>query len=149
MNETLIRELNQFLKGRYMGIHQYEHLIGVAKSERVKRELQHIQQETKEQASKVAARIQDLGGMAADDVGFIGQIQEAIKNVKGFPDTDEGILKEALRGESKYAIQKSHEIVAGDLDETSTKLIDDILEQDRRHLDRLTALLNVTVPAGV
>lgn len=61
VNNHVINTLNDFLKGQYMGIHAYENYIQKISDEQIKRELQKIQQELKNDASKVAERIQNLG----------------------------------------------------------------------------------------
>ncbi len=139
--QTVVQALNDFLKGRYMGIHALEHYIGRMEDSEVKRVLERIQLDHKRQAEQVAERIHALGGQAATDVGFGGKIAEVLQELKGYPDTRDGIIESCLKGESKYGIGKSEEIVRGDLDEESMTLIKRILDQDRRHVEQLRGLL--------
>lgn len=139
--DKVIRELNQFLEGRYMGIHAYEHYIANSKDPSLKKTLQELQLATKRQAELIAERIQNLGGQAATDLGIAGKFQELMQTIKGYPDNPEGILHDALLGEHKYAIHKSHQIIEGDLDAESAKLVDTILKQDQKHVTRLKELL--------
>ncbi|MCI3923162.1 ferritin-like domain-containing protein [Paenibacillus sp. TRM 82003] len=142
-NDTTIGALNEFLRGRYMGVHQLEYLIEQAQGhEDAKRLLQDMQAATKAQAARVAKRIQDLGGVAATDVGAMGRVQEWIQQWKSAPRSAEDILRQAFRGEHKYGIHLSHDIVKGDLDTDSAKLIDDILDEDHRHVDRMHAAID-------
>lgn len=141
MSTVPIKELNAFLKGQYMGIHAYEEHIQKVKDPHIKSELQKIQQEHKHHAAIIADRIQNLGGRPADDEGFIGSIQQAISKLK-IPDSTDGILKSALKGEDYYGIQMSEEIVKGDLDPESKQLVQQILDHDRKHVELLNNLLH-------
>lgn len=82
VDNNVVKTLNQFLKGQYMGIHAYEHLIQKLPNPDVKREFQRIQQEHKNHALKVAERIQNLGGIPADDEGLIGSVQGFLVNLR-------------------------------------------------------------------
>lgn len=135
--QRVIDELNVFLKGRYMGIHQYERLIEHAKDSRLKSLLQDFQEQSKLEAQKVARRIQDLGGVPVDGVGMMGELREWMQRLKKQPDQIEEILRDAFIGERKYGVHFSHEMVAGDIDEESVKLIDNILENDQKRADQL------------
>lgn len=140
MANDVVKELNAFLKGQYMGIHSYEELIQKVKDPKIKTELQKIQQDHKLHAAMVAERIQNLGGRPVDDEGLIGSIQEFMSRFTMPTDTHE-ILQVALKGEDDYGIQMSEEIVKGDLDPESKQLIERILDADRKHVDYLNTIL--------
>jgi bacterioferritin len=139
--QRVIRELNGFLKGRYMGIHQYERLISRAKDPKLKDLLQKFQQHAKLGAQKIAERIQDLGGTAVDGAGLMGEVSEWWQSMKAKSQNPEDILHDALVGENQYGIHFSHKLVAGDLDEESAKIVDTVLEEDQRRVDELKKLL--------
>lgn len=141
MHDVAIKELNAFLKGQYMGIHAYEHLIQRVEEPDIKQELQNIQQEHKMHAMEVAERIQQLGGTPVDDEGFVGSIQNFIGRFTT-PDTTDEILDSALKGEDVYGLHMSEEIVKGDLDPESKQLIERILNEDRNHLQTLNEIKN-------
>lgn len=139
--QDVVHTLNTFLKGQYMGIHAYEHHIEKLKDLSIKKEFQTIQQDHKLHAMKVAERIQNLGGTPVDDEGLVGSVQGFLGQFK-IPDTTEEIIKSALEGEDYYGINISEEIVKGDLDPESRKLIEDILDKDREHVDRLSRFVH-------
>lgn len=139
--EVVIKELNAFLKGQYMGIHQYEHFIKHLEDPSVKKEFQKIQQEHKEHASQVAERIQNLGGIPVDDEGIMGSIQNYMSRFS-IPNTTEDMIKMAKEGEDLYGIHMSEEIVKGDLDPESKALIESILDKDRQHVEHLDSLIH-------
>lgn len=139
MAETVVKELNEFLKGQYMGIHSYEHYIQKLQDPDIKREFQKIQQEHKQHEMLVAERIQNLGGTPVDDEGILGSVQGFLSQLN-LPDTTEGLIQGALKGES-IGIKMSEEIVKGDLDGESRQLIEEILDDDRQHTSFLNSLL--------
>lgn len=139
--ENVIHTLNEFLKGQYMGIHAYEHLIEKLSDPKIKEEFQTIQQDHKQHALQVSERIQDLNGSPVSSEGVVGAAQGYISKLM-IPDDTEGIMKTALKGESHYGIEVSEEIVKGDLDPESKQLIEGILDKDRGHVDRIKQLLN-------
>jgi len=139
--QRVIRELNGFLKGRYMGIHQYEHLISQAKDPELKDLLQRFQEHAKLGAQKIARRIQDLGGKAVDSAGLLGEVREWLQQFKKSPRDPKEILHDALVGENKYGVHFSHKMVVGVLDEESAKIVDTVLEEDQKRVDELKKLL--------
>ncbi|RXJ02010.1 ferritin-like domain-containing protein [Anaerobacillus alkaliphilus] len=140
MSNTVVNELNEFLKGQYMGIHSYEHYIQKLQDEQIKEEFQKIQEGHKLHAMRVASRIQDLGGKPVDDEGLVGSIQGFFSQLN-LPDTTNGLIQCALKGEA-MGIEASEKIVRGDLDPDSRKIIEEILDHDRQHIFRLNQLLH-------
>ncbi|RBP25837.1 MULTISPECIES: ferritin-like domain-containing protein [Bacillus] len=138
--QSVVNTLNAFLKGQYMGIHAYEHYIEKLKDPEIKKEFQKIQQDHKQHALKVAERIQNLGGVPVDNEGIVGSLQGLISQFT-VPDTTEGTVSSALKGEGYYGVQISEEIVQGDLDPESHMLIHDILDKDREHVNVLKQLM--------
>lgn len=139
--DNVIKELNAFLKGQYMGIHAYEHMIEHLEDHKIKQEFQRIQQEHKFHASQVAERIQNLGGVPVDDEGLMGSIQGFLSQFT-IADNTTDIMKQAKEGEDLYGIHLSEEIVKGDLDRESRMLIESILDKDRQHVEHLNNLLH-------
>lgn len=137
----VISTLNNFLKGQYMGIHAYEHHIQKLTDPYIKNEFQRIQQDHKDHALKVAERIQNLGGTPVDDEGLIGSVQGFFGQFM-IPDSTDGIIQSALKGEDHYGIQVSEEMVKGDLDIESRLLIEEILDKDREHVNFLNRLVH-------
>lgn len=138
--KKVINGLNDYLKGEYMGIHAYEHYIEKVTDLNIKTELQKIQQEHKQHAIKIAERIQNLGGKAVEDNGVMLSMSETMMNLKGYPDTAEEILQGAIKGQ-EMGINKSEKIVSGKLDSESLQVVEDILAEDRTHIDQLNNLL--------
>lgn len=123
-----------------MGIHAYEHYIHHTQDPHIKTVLQRMQQEHKRHATKIAERIQNLGGQAVTDNGTKLSMMEWMMDMKGYQDTTEGILKGVLKGQMK-GIESSEELVRGDLDQISLQLVKENLSEDRNQVDQLNHLL--------
>ncbi|MFZ5352297.1 MAG: ferritin-like domain-containing protein [Bacillota bacterium] len=141
MNKDVVNELNNFLKGQYIGIHQYERLIQHTKDPYIRSELQKIQQDHKLHAIMVAERIQNLGGTAVDGAGLKGTIADTMSRLKGTDNDINEIINQAVKGES-MGINASVELVKGDLDFESKKIVEDILNTDKGHIEHLNNLLH-------
>ena len=135
-NKHMINELNEYLKGEYMGIHAYEHYIQHAKDPQLKETLQKFQQDHKQHVAKISERIQDLGGEAVNDNGFMNSLRETMMNLKGYPDDTEDIVKEVIKGQ-QMGIEATEKIVRGDLDQETLHIVQQNLEEDRSQIDTL------------
>lgn len=141
MENKVIQELNAVLEGHYMAVHGYEKYIQHAKDPEVKSELQEIQKDHKENAAKLAERIQNLGGVPVEGAGIKGVMADMMEKFKRSSDDLRFILKDAQESEEK-GIKMTEEVVRGDLDDESRKLMEDILDKDRKHVDRLNKLIH-------
>jgi bacterioferritin len=138
--EEVIKELNEYLKGEYMGIHGYEHYIHHTEDPVLKKELQRIQQEHKQHAAKTAERIQNLGGKAANDNGMKLTMAEMMMNFKKVPKDNKEIIKGVLEGQ-EMGVRKAEEIIKGDLDPESLAVIQANLEEDYAHIEQLNRMM--------
>lgn len=146
--QRVIDELNGFLKGRYMGIRQYERLIERAKDPDVKDLLQRFRDQAERGAQTIARRIRELGGKPADGPGLMGEMQLWMQKLGGAPEDVRDILRDALVGENKYGIHFSHKMVAGELDRESKDVVDKVLEEDQKRVDELRKKLEAMTPAA-
>ena len=140
MDKSVIKELNTFLEGNYMAVHAYEKYIQHIDDSEIKQSLQKIQQDHKQHAILIAERIQNLGGIPVDDVGMMGSVAELINKIKGTAKDLAPILKDAHLGEQR-GIEKSKELLDGDLDPESLELVKGILKHDQNHVDLLDKLI--------
>lgn len=140
-NGTVIEELNTLLRGTYMGIHGFEQYIQRLTNHDLKRTFQQIQQEQKQNAQKIAERIQNLGGVPADDEGISGSMISFMHKFM-IPDTEREIMEEAIEGLDKYGVHYSAEIVKGDLDPSSKQIADETINDSQRHAEQLRHLLH-------
>ena len=74
-------------------------------------------------------------------MGLMGTMGELMNSLKGISGNTEFIIKDALESEDK-GIKMAEEIVRGDMDQESRKLVEDILDVNRRHVSQLDNLLH-------
>lgn len=141
MDKRVVKELNAYLKGEYMAIKAYEGYIHRIKDSNLKEELKSIQKDHKKHAVKVSERIRQLGGKPAKGAGMIGFMSDIKNLVKPGKDDTGFILKDAGAGESR-GINMAEEVVKGDLDAESLKLVKSLLEEDRGHVGKLKGYLH-------
>ncbi|MBD3106952.1 DUF2383 domain-containing protein [Bacillus sp. AGMB 02131] len=136
-----IQEMNDFLKGLYMGVHAYDYYIENCEDPTVKKTLQDIQKEHKLSTIQVAERIQNLGGKPAKDEGAFASIIGKFQQITAPTNTEE-IIKEAMENEQKYAVHVAGENIKGDISEQQKQLIDSIFERNAKHVETLKHLLH-------
>ncbi|OAS86856.1 MULTISPECIES: DUF2383 domain-containing protein [Metabacillus] len=140
-NETIIVELNTLLRGTYMGIRSLEHYIQEVENDELKNNFQSMQQDIKLNAQKIAERIQNLGGVPADDEGVSGSMHSFMHKIM-LPNDSRKIIEDALKGVDNYGVQYSEELVKGDLDPTSKQIVEEVIDNNRRHVEHLKHLLH-------
>lgn len=139
-DKDIVKELNAYLQGEYMGIHAYEHYIKHTNDPKLKNELQRIQQEHKQHAAKTAEQIQNLGGKAVEDNGMKLSVQELMLRMKNYPDYNEGIIKGVLKGQ-EMGIHQVEGIIRGDMDSKSLEIVKHNLDENRAHIEQLNQLM--------
>ncbi len=139
--EIVIEELNTLLRGTYMGIHAFEHHIQKLDDSQIKQMFQSMQQEAKQNAQKLAERIQNLNGVPADSEGGSGKMHSFMHKLILPNDTTE-IIKDALKGVDQYGVEYSEELVRGDLDSESKKVVEEVINTSRRQAEELRQLLH-------
>lgn len=139
--EVVIEELNTLLRGTYMGIHALEHHIQKLDEADWKQKLQSMQQEAKQNAQKLAERIQNLNGVPADSEGVSGKMHSIMHNLMLSEDT-QAIMEDALKGLDKYGVQNSEEVSKGDLDPESKRIVEEVINCNRRQAEEIRQLLH-------
>ena len=141
MENTVVNELNTVLKGTLMAVESYDKYIKELEDKKIKDELKKIQGDHKEHADLLESRIKELGGKPNEKLGVAGAMASAkiaMQNMVKAKTID--ILKRAYDGEDK-GISMVEEIINGDLDDKSMKLISDILSIDHEHLYTMNTLI--------
>jgi bacterioferritin len=135
-NDMVIKELNTLLRGTFMGIRSYEHYIQEVEDEGLKKVFQSMQKDVKENAVKIAERIQNLGGVPADDEGISGSMQSCMHKLM-LSDDSQSMVEDAINGLDTYGVRYSEELVKGDLDPESRKIAEEVIDTSRRHSEQL------------
>src|SRR5690554_2677873 len=124
-----------------MAIQSYEHFLQQVEDQKIKQTLQKIQKEHKIHALRIAEQIQNLGGRPVNDPPLTAELMLKLKSLN--PKDLNNILKDAYIGEQR-GIEMAAEIIKGDLDQDSRKLIDEVLHEDSLHLTILRDLVSQT-----
>ena len=82
MSDKLIKELNKFLRGIYMGIATFRDYREKAQNEELKAELDEIIASFKVHQDAITHRIENLGGAPVDSLGVIGEAAEFWEKLK-------------------------------------------------------------------
>lgn len=125
-----------------MGIHAYAHFIKHLQHSSLKDSFISIQKDQENHATIISERIQNLGGTPVTSEGLIGKVEGQIGNLFKKDNTEEEIIKHAIKGENLYGIKMTEDLVRDKLDEESLSIVHKILDKDREHVDYLKSLLH-------
>ncbi|MFY9217029.1 MAG: DUF2383 domain-containing protein, partial [Tepidanaerobacteraceae bacterium] len=84
-----IKALNELLQGEYMAVESFNNFISRIEDEKIKREVQGIQQQHRSNIEKLAVYIQNMGGQPDENLGFKGKMGDLKVNMDlGFKTDD-------------------------------------------------------------
>lgn len=141
-NKETIKSLNSFLQGEYMAIESFNNFISRLEDGKVKNTFQEIQVQHRENAKTLATYVQDAGGKPDENLGMKGTMGEMKLNMDlgSKADTNE-IINKAIEGETQ-GVNMAEKVLRGELDDKSRDLAGEILQKDRKSIERLKDLLN-------
>lgn len=136
-----IKALNELLQGEYMAVESFNNFISRIEDEKIKREVQGIQQQHRSNIEKLAVYIQNVGGQPDENLGFKGKMGDLKVNMDlGFKTDDAEIIKKAIEGETR-GVNMAEKILRGNLDDESRDLVGEILQKDRMAIRKLKNLV--------
>ncbi|MFY9313686.1 MAG: DUF2383 domain-containing protein [Tepidanaerobacteraceae bacterium] len=136
-----IKALNELLQGEYMAVESFNNFISRIEDEKIKREVQGIQQQHRSNIEKLAVYIQNMGGQPDENLGFKGKMGDLKVNMDlGFKTDDAEIIKKAIEGETR-GVNMAEKILRGNLDDESRDLVGEILQKDRMAIRKLKNLV--------
>lgn len=136
-----IKALNELLQGEYMAVESFNNFISRIDDEKIKREVQGIQQQHRSNIEKLAVYIQNMGGQPDENLGFKGKMGDLKVNMDlGFKTDDAEIIKKAIEGETR-GVNMAEKILRGNLDDESRDLVGEILQKDRMAIRKLKNLV--------
>jgi len=139
MTNQDIKHLNTALKGEHMAIESFDFFIKDTKDEIRKDKLMRIQRHHKNQATRIADKIQQLGGKPINTAGIPGAIYD-VKHKLGMNHyKEEDIIKRAIEGE-RMGIDAFKKIINEIEDKDNEILIKDLMIQTKRIIDDLINL---------
>ena len=140
-NLETIKALNELLQGEYMAVDSFNNFISRLEDENAIECLREVQKQHRENIDKLATYIQDIGGQPDENLGMKGTMGQMMLNMElgtGI-DADE-IIKKAIEGETK-GVNMAEKVLRGDLDHSSRGIAGEILEKDRKSIEKLNKLL--------
>lgn len=140
-NSETIKALNELLQGEYMAVDSFNNFISRLEDENAKKTLQEVQKQHRENIDKLASYIQSIGGQPDENLGMKGTMGEMMLNMDLGSESDmEEIIKKAIEGETK-GVNMAEKVLRGDLDDRSRDIAGEILEKDRKSIEKLKKLL--------
>ncbi len=131
-----IHHLNTALKGEHMAIESFDFFILDTKDDIKKDKLMSIQRRHKNQATRLADKIQQLGGKPINSAGIVGTFSD-IKHKLNIPNhKEEDILTQAIEGE-KLGLDAFKRLIDEVQDEDNKILLKDLMIQTRGIVDDL------------
>jgi len=143
MADKTIESLNRLLQGEYMAVESFNNFISRVEDEKVKDCFQEVQKQHRENIEKLAGYIQDVGGKPEENLGMKGKMSEMKLNMDlGTKVDTEEIIEKAIAGETK-GVNAAEKILRGELDDQSREIAGEILQRDRKAIDKLRGLLQI------
>ena len=140
-NPKIIRTLNELLQGEYMAVDSFNNFISKLEDENAKKTFQEVQKQHRENIDKLASYIQSIGGQPDENLGMKGKMGEMKLNMDLGSSSDmEEIVKKAIEGETQ-GVNMAEKVLRGDLDDRSRDIAGEILEKDRKSIEKLKKLL--------
>lgn len=140
-NSETIKSLNELLQGEYMAVDSFNNFISRLEDENVKKTFQEVQKQHRENIDKLASYIQSIGGEPDENLGMKGKMGEMMLDMKLGSETDsDEIIEKAIEGETK-GVNMAEKVLRGDLDDRSRDIAGEILEKDRKSIEKLKKLL--------
>ena len=140
-NTETIKSLNELLQGEYMAVDSFNNFISRLEDENVKNTFQEVQKQHRENIDKLASYIQYIEGQPDENLGMKGKMGEMMLNMDLGTEADTNeIIKKSIEGETK-GVNMAEKVLRGDLDDRSRDIAGEILEKDRKSIEKLKKLL--------
>ncbi len=146
-NSETIKALNELLQGEYMAVDSFNNFISRLEDENVKKIFQEVQKQHRENIDKLASYIQSIGGQPDENLGMKGSMGEMMLDMElGSESNLDEIIEKAIEGETK-GVNMAEKVLRGDLDDRSRDIAGEILEKDRKSIEKLKSLFkNIEEP---
>lgn len=140
-NKETVKALNELLQGEYMAVESFNNFISRMDHESTKNVLQEVQKQHRENIDKLAGYIQDIGGKPDENLGLKGKMGDIKLNMDlGSRSDSKEIVRKAIEGETQ-GVNMAEKVLRGDLDNSSRGIAGEILEKDRKSIDKLNELI--------
>lgn len=140
-NTETIKSLNELLQGEYMAVDSFNNFISRLEDENVKKTFQEVQKQHRENIDKLASYIQYIEGQPDENLGMKGKMGEMMLNMDLGTEADTNeIIKKSIEGETK-GVNMTEKVLRGKLDDRFRDIAGEILEKDRKSIEKLKKLL--------
>ncbi|RBP35562.1 PA2169 family four-helix-bundle protein [Garciella nitratireducens] len=138
--KEIIHSLNQLIQGEYMSIEAFNIYISKVQDAKVKQIFQQVQNQHRENIKNLSHYIQELGGQPDENIGLKGSMAQMKINIQTSPKiAPSDYIKKSIEGMTK-GITMIEKLLRGDLDQTSRKLVEKVLQKDRASIEQLKNL---------
>ena len=140
-NIETIKSLNELLQGEYMAVESFNNFIFRLEDGNARDVFQDIQKQHRENIDKLASYIQDIGGQPDENLGIKGKMADIKINMDlGSKVDDVEIIEKAIEGETQ-GVNMAEKVLRGNLEDKSRDIAGEILQKDRRSIDKLKGLI--------
>ncbi len=139
-NSETTKAINELLQGEYMAVDSFNNFISRLEDENAIECLKEVQKQHRENIDKLASYIQEIGGQPDENLGMKGKMGEMMLNMELGSEIDTSeIIEKAIEGETK-GVNMAEKVLRGDLDDRSRDIAGEILEKDRKSIEKLKSL---------
>jgi len=140
-NGEAIKSLNQLLQGEYMAVESFNNFLSRLDEENVRQVFKEVQKQHRENISRLASYIQDIGGKPEENLGLKRKMGEIKINMDLGSHSDTAkIIEKAIEGETQ-GVNMAEKVLRGNLDDRSRDVVGEILNNDRKSIEKLKSLL--------
>jgi len=140
-NGEAIKSLNQLLQGEYMAVESFNNFLSRLDEENVRQVFKEVQKQHRENISRLASYIQDIGGKPEENLGLKRKMGEIKINMDLGSHSDTAkIIEKAIEGETQ-GVNMAEKVLRGNLDDRSRDVLGEILNNDRKSIEKLKSLL--------
>lgn len=141
-NTETLKSINELLQGEYMAIESFNNFISRLEDRNVKHTFQDIQKQHRENIDILATYIQNAGGQPDENLGIKGIMGDIKLNLDLGSESDaREVIEKAIKGETQ-GVNMAEKVLRGNLDDKSRELAGEILQNDRKSIERLKNLLS-------
>lgn len=139
INKEISKSLNSLLQGEYMALESFNIFISKLNNKKNKDIFQDIQKQHRQNISTLSEYIQNSNSKPDENLGIKGKMADMKIEIDTFNKDDEYIIKKAIDGETT-GVNMAEKVIRGKLDDKSRDIVGEILNRDRKSIDRLKKL---------
>lgn len=141
-NKETIKSLNALLQGEYMAVESFNNFISkIVEDDDVKTCFMDVQQQHRKNINNLATYIQVIGGQPDENLGLKGKMADIKHNLEFGSKVDAlDVIEKVIEGETK-GVNMAEKVLRGNLDDKSRDIAGEILQNDRKSIEKLKELM--------